>query len=63
MATTELLTLAQQIRGMRSALSIAKVAKILGMGRTTIYDMTQNGRIPCLRFGITIRFDPVVLAD
>jgi excisionase family DNA binding protein len=59
----EPLTLAQQIRGIGSALSIAKVAKIVGPGRTTLFNMIKSGRIPCLRFGTRIRFDPVVLAD
>jgi predicted DNA-binding transcriptional regulator AlpA len=28
------------------------------MGKTALYEMAAKGRIPCIRIGATVRFDP-----
>jgi len=54
--------LASRIARIPHALSVLELAELLGFGKSTIYDMASRGRIPCLRFGASIRFDPAVIA-
>jgi excisionase family DNA binding protein len=45
------------------ALSVAQLASILGLSRTTVWSMASAGTIPCLRLGRNIRFDPARVAE
>lgn len=44
-------------------LSAPELARSLGYGRTTIYEWIAAGRIPYIRIGSSIRFDPIVIAQ
>ena len=57
------LELADRIQRHVGLLTVAEVVPLLGFKRTTIYDMCRDGRIPYLRFGDSVRFDPMQLAD
>ncbi len=37
-------------------LKAAEVSAMLGFHENTIYRMAEDGRLPCVRFGSTIRF-------
>lgn len=39
-------------------LTAASVAKMLGIGRTTVYALARSGALPSYRFGDAVRFDP-----
>ena len=45
------------------ALSVPKLAMLLGFSRSAVYEMAQTGRIPHIRIGSSIRFDPAVTAQ
>jgi len=45
------------------AITAQELARILGFGRTAIYEMAASGRIPHLRIGSSIRFDPYAVAQ
>jgi excisionase family DNA binding protein len=54
--------IATRLENQSSALSATRVALILGLGRTTVYDMTAQGDIPYYRLGTKIRYDGVEVA-
>ncbi len=43
-------------------LTVQDLVELTGFGKTAIYDMVAVGRIQYLRFGSSIRFDPIVIA-
>lgn len=52
-----------RLERMTEALTAPELARILGMGRTVVYEMASAGRIPHFRIGTMIRFDPVQIAQ
>ena len=42
---------------MNSYLSVADVAKQIGVSKMTVYRLAESGEIPSLRFGRSIRID------
>jgi len=48
---------------MRSALTAGQLAKLLGCSVKFIYAMVKQGRLPAIRIGSLIRFDPHLIAD
>lgn len=58
----ESIDLASRIGAAESALSVSQLAKFLGMSRSNVYDLVREGRIPYIRIGATIRFDPSTTA-
>lgn len=44
-------------------LDVQDLIELTGFKKTAIYDMVADGRIPYLRFGSSIRFDPIAIAD
>ena len=56
-------TIVARIRAMRSALSVTKLADLLGMGRNTVYVLVRSGKIPSMRIAGTVRLDPAAIAD
>lgn len=44
------------------ALTVSELAKLLNMSRRTIYEHAASGRIPSLRIGSSVRFDPARIA-
>jgi excisionase family DNA binding protein len=54
--------LLEKLNSMEHALTVAEVAKLLGFGKTAIYDMVRRGAIPHIRVGYSVRFDPREIA-
>jgi excisionase family DNA binding protein len=50
--------LASRIAKMPRALTAAELATLLNLGKTVVYDMAATGRIPSIKIGATVRFDP-----
>jgi excisionase family DNA binding protein len=50
--------LASRIEKLPGALTASELATLLNMGKTAVYEMAATGRIPCIRYGSTVRFDP-----
>lgn len=54
--------LASVIEARPGLLKVQDLVRLTGFGKTAIYEMVCSGRIPYLRFGSTIRFDPIAIA-
>jgi excisionase family DNA binding protein len=55
-------SLASRIEQTPHALTAKELGLLLGLGRSAVYQLAQAGRIPSLRLGTTIRFDPLRIA-
>jgi excisionase family DNA binding protein len=55
-------TFIAKIRQRRNLMSVKEVAEMLGLSSETIYRMARKSRIPVLRLGLTLRFDPQMIA-
>ena len=55
-------SIASRLECSASAWTAAKLDVVLGMSRTTIYEMVAAGDIPFFRLGTKIRFDGVEIA-
>lgn len=53
----------EKIASSRTALTVRELAAILNFSGRTIYDWVKQGRIPAMRFGSSLRFDPKVTAE
>jgi excisionase family DNA binding protein len=51
-------TLASLVRRRRKAWTAEELAEVLSLSRKHIYKLAKNGRMPSLRIGGAIRFDP-----
>lgn len=56
------MTLIEQLRSRKSALSVTELAKLLSMGKRTLYCGIQAGRIPSIHVLGTVRLDPQQIA-
>jgi len=45
----------------RALRDINWVAEFLGVSRSWVYQATAAGRLPCVRIGAALRFDPVAI--
>lgn len=54
--------LASRIENLPGALTAAELGALLSLGKTAVYGMAATGRIPSLRIGSTVRFDPARVA-
>lgn len=57
------MSIIKQLRATRRPLTVRQAAETLGLHEQTIYKWSRTGRIPTLRIGGTLRFDPALLAD
>jgi excisionase family DNA binding protein len=55
--------LPSRIERCKGALTAPALASLLGMSRTTIYEMAATNRLPYYRIGCMVRFDPVTIAE
>jgi excisionase family DNA binding protein len=55
--------LPQRIEGMQRALTASELAAILAISPITVYKMAKAGRLPSLRIGTAVRFDPRAIAE
>jgi excisionase family DNA binding protein len=53
---------ASRLEHSKGLLTVRELQTYLNLSKTTLYDKVQQGTIPYLRFGTTIRFDPVRIA-
>lgn len=51
------------LEAMPDVLTVEQVAKVLRMGRNQVYEAVARGEIPVLRFGRSLRFPKLALAD
>jgi excisionase family DNA binding protein len=56
-------TIIEEIESRRNALTVDDLAELLSFSPRAIYDMVKQRRIPVMRFGASIRFDPKITAD
>jgi excisionase family DNA binding protein len=54
--------LLERVKAYDHALSARELAPLLGSSGSNLYSMARAGRIPHIRFGGSIRFDPHVTA-
>lgn len=59
----EVQTIPEMLRSRRSALTAEDLAGFLAISQKTVYALAKSGRLPSIRFGSTVRFDPAVIAD
>jgi excisionase family DNA binding protein len=55
--------LPSRIEHCKGALTAPALATLLGMSRTTIYEMAATNRLPYYKIGCMVRFDPVTIAE
>jgi len=48
---------------MTGLLTVTELVPLIGVSRTTLYEMVGNGGIPYLRIETMIRFDPHAIAE
>lgn len=53
----------QELRSLRSLLSLKQTASIIGTCPTTIRRYASSGRLASIRVGNRLKFDPDVVAD
>jgi excisionase family DNA binding protein len=46
----------------RQALTVKELTALLNVGKSAIYEMAKAGRIPHIRLGSIVRFDPATTA-
>ena len=51
------------IRSRRKAWTAEELADLLSISKKTVYALAKQGRIPSMRIGSMVRFDPVATAD
>ena len=56
------MSLIESLRATRTPLTTKQAAEMLGIHPMTIYKWSRTGRIPTLRLGGALRFDPQALA-
>lgn len=59
---TVALPLAEQIAQTHHALTADEVGRLLHLSKVTIFRLARAGRIPTLRIGASVRFDPCAVA-
>lgn len=58
-----LMTLADQLRSKKKALTVEELADLLGVAIRTVYKEVEDDHIPFFRVRSSIRFDPHQVAD
>lgn len=51
-----------RLEKMTGLLTASELSPLIGVGRTELYEMAAEGRIPSYRIGTMVRFDPVEVA-
>ena len=52
------MSLAEQIEKMGRALTADDLAQFLSVSKVQVYKLASEGKIPCFRIGMSLRFDP-----
>jgi excisionase family DNA binding protein len=53
-------TLVRMVESYGCALTVAQLAKILQVSRGKVYLLVEQGRLPAIRVGSMLRFDPAI---
>lgn len=53
----------ETIAARKKALTVAELASLLNLGKRTVYDMIDSGRLPAIKIGSTVRLDPRTTAQ
>ncbi len=56
-------SLADQVEQYKRGLTVAELADILGFSRGQVYKLISAKRLPALKIGTMIRFDPGIVGD
>jgi excisionase family DNA binding protein len=56
------MTIAERIEAYDHALTAQELSAILGCSPTYLYNAARDGKVPHIRLGTSIRFDPEVTA-
>ena len=56
------MTIAERLKGTKKPLTVKEVADTLGCHIMTVYEWVKEGKIPHMRIGGRIKFDPGALA-
>ena len=46
------------LRGRRTAWRVPELARLLSLGRRTLYDLVESGQLPAIRIGTAVRISP-----
>lgn len=57
------MSLAEQLRSKKRALTVEDLAELLGVGIRTLYKEVEDDHVPFFRVRTSIRFDPHQIAD
>jgi excisionase family DNA binding protein len=57
------MSLAEQLRSKKKALTVEELAELLGVGIRTLYKEVEDDHVPFFRVRTSIRFDPHQIAD
>lgn len=60
---SEFESLATRLRNRRNALTVDDLAELLSLSAKHLYKMAKGRRIPSLRLGGAVRFDPFAVAQ
>ena len=52
------LDILEELRAKKKAWTIPELAEMLNVGRRTLYDEVEGGRLPALKIGTAIRINP-----
>lgn len=52
------MTIAEEIAGLKEALTIEQLARMLNLSPKTLYKQVKSGRLPAYRIGASVRLDP-----
>jgi excisionase family DNA binding protein len=56
-------TLIEQIATRRTAMTLKEFASMMGINYATAWDMANDGRLPVMRVGSSLRLDPKTTAE
>jgi excisionase family DNA binding protein len=55
-------SLADTIAARKKAIKVSEFADLIGLSRSTVYEMVREGRLPSIQFNGTVRLDPKAIA-
>ncbi len=55
-------SISKQLEQRKQALTVKDLTSLLNVGKSAIYEMAKAGRIPHIRVGSIVRFDPATTA-
>lgn len=55
-------TILEKLDACDGLLSAPQLARLLGLHRQTVYEQASSGKLPFIRIGTAVRFDPAIIA-